>query len=80
MISLMSTGTPCKGPRKRPETISASAALASPIAAPVQADDGRPGYRRFGSEAEVQTRTAQEKELDGGIPITEGIVTPEPLQ
>src|SRR6266853_4124157 len=27
------------------------------------------------SEAEVQTRTAQEKELDGGIPITEGIVT-----
>jgi hypothetical protein len=47
---------------------------------PVQADDGRPGYRRFGSEAEVQTRTAQEKELDGGIPITEGIVTPEPLQ
>jgi hypothetical protein len=28
-----------------------------------------------GSEAEVQTRTAQEKELHGGIPITEGIVT-----
>ena len=33
-----------------------------------------------GSEAEVQTRTAQEKELDCGIPITEGIVTEWPRQ
>jgi hypothetical protein len=41
---------------------------------------GDPAAAALGSEAEVQTRRAQEKELDGGIPITEGIVTPESLQ
>src|SRR5580700_10481834 len=33
MMSLIPTGTPCNGPRKRPDEMSASAALAAPIAA-----------------------------------------------